>query len=154
MARTRTARPEVAEQQVFLDGVAKNLADKLYGPAGPPLGTSFVDLEEVAVQLGRAISRELLNRSLARQAESTAEMACPTCPTCQSESTASEPEPRTLTTRAGPVDWDEPRRHCPRCRRSFFPSVPRVGDRPLGGIAGGADDAAGGGNGDVVRPGE
>ena len=110
-----------------------------------------MDLEEVAVQLGQAITRELLNRSLARQAEVTAETVCPTC---QSESTVREPEPRTLTTRAGPVDWDEPRRHCPRCRRSFFPSVPRVGDRPLGGIAGGADDAAGGGNGDVVRPGE
>ena len=151
MARTRKARPEVAEQQVFLDGVAKNLADKLYGPSGPPLGTSFVELEEVAVQLGQAITRELLNRSLARQAESTAETVCPTC---RSESTAREPEPRTLTTRAGPVDWEEPRRHCPRCRRSFFPSVPRVGDRPLGGIAGGTDDAAGGGNGDVVRPGE
>ena len=151
MAWKRSERPEVAEQQVFLDGVAKNLADKLYGPAGPPWGTSFMDLEEVAVQLGQAITRELLNRSLARQAEVTAETVCPTC---QSESTVREPEPRTLTTRAGPVDWDEPRRHCPRCRRSFFPSVPRVGDRPLGGIAGGADDAAGGGNGDVVRPGE
>lgn len=151
MAWTRKARPEVAEQQVFLDGVAKNLADKLYGPAGPPLGTSFVDLEEVAVQLGQAITRELLNRSLARQAESTAETMCPTC---QSESLAREPEPRTLTTRAGPVDWDEPRRYCPRCRRSFFPSVPRVGDRPVGGVAFGAGDAADRGNGDVVRPSE
>ena len=152
MARTRKARPEVTGQRVFLDGVAKNLSDKLYGPSGPPPGTTFAELEEVAVQLGQAISREMLNRSLARQAGATTETGCPTC---RGESTAGEPEPRTVTTRAGSVEWDEPRRHCPRCRRSFFPSVAGPGDRPLGGVAGGADDGGDGGDGEsVVRRGE
>ena len=70
MAWKQKARPEVTDQGVFLEGVAKNLADKLYGPSGPPPGTTFAELEEVAVQLGQAISREILNRSLARQGHS------------------------------------------------------------------------------------
>jgi hypothetical protein len=151
MARKQKARPEVTDQGVFLEGVAKNLADKLYGPSGPPPGTTFAELEEVAVQLGQAISREILNRSLARQAESTTETVCPTC---RGASTAGEPEPRTLTTRAGEVDWNEPRRHCPKCRRSFFPSVAGPRDRPVGGVTGGANDGGDGGDGDGVRSGE
>ena len=52
MSRTPKARPEVAGQRLFLDGVAKNLADKLYGPSGPPPGTTFAEVEEMAVQVG------------------------------------------------------------------------------------------------------
>ncbi len=68
MARKTIPRPEVEIPKVYLDGVAKNLVGKLYGPNGPPRGTTFADLEELAVQLGRTISRELLNRALERQA--------------------------------------------------------------------------------------
>jgi hypothetical protein len=131
MARKLVARPEVATQQPYLEGVAKYLADKLYGPNGPPRDTKFLDLEELAVQLGNAISQELLNRTLARQA--AAPDIDPSdegelCPTCHEPGAQVKPEPRTVTTRVGDAEWNEPQRHCPRCRRSFFPSVPKLGD--------------------------
>lgn len=131
MARKLVARPEVAAQQPYLEGVAKYLADKLYGANGPPRGTKFLDLEELAVQLGNAISRELLNRTLARQA--AAPVVDPSdedelCPTCREPAARVKPEPRTVTTRVGDAEWNEPQRHCCRCRRSFFPSVPKLGD--------------------------
>ena len=131
MARKRVERPEVASQQPYLDGVVKNLADKLYGPNGPPRGTRFADLEELAVQLGQTISRELLNRALSRQAAAPdvdSSDAGELCPTCREPAAAAAPEPRTVTTRVGAAEWDEPHRHCHRCRRSFFPSVAQLGD--------------------------
>jgi len=39
---------------------------KLYGPDGSPLGTSFADLEQLASELGKTIAQELLTRSLDR----------------------------------------------------------------------------------------
>ena len=38
MARKTSTRPEVAAQTPYLEGVAKNLADKLYGPGGAAAG--------------------------------------------------------------------------------------------------------------------
>jgi hypothetical protein len=35
-----------------------------------------------------------------------------------------------VQTRAGTAVWFEPEGYCPRCRRAFFPSVPKPGDRP------------------------
>jgi len=131
MARKRVARPELASQQTYLEGVAKNLADQLYGPNGPPRGTRFADLEELAVQLGQTMSRELLNRALASPA--AAPDVDPSdegelCPNCREPAALAEPEPRTVSTRVGEAQWSEPHRHCPRCRRSFFPSVAEFGD--------------------------
>lgn len=126
MARTKSLRPEVAEHTLYLEGVAKNLALKLYGPDGMPWGTTFEELEELAVQLGQAVSRELLNHALRRQAADVPAMA-ERCPTCQRPPDEGEPEPRIVATRVGDAEWSEPQRRCPHCRRSFFPSVRKPG---------------------------
>jgi len=39
MARKTVLRSEIKAQKLYLEGVAKNLADKLYGPARPARGT-------------------------------------------------------------------------------------------------------------------
>jgi hypothetical protein len=122
MATSAKLTPPVAALHPTLQAAAKNLLFHLYGEAGPPWGTSFADLEELAVQLGQTLSTELLRQGLARQAQ----MPPPTadvCPSCGGPLTTAEPEPRTVTTRAGAVDWQEPHRHCGRCRKAFFPSV-------------------------------
>jgi hypothetical protein len=144
MARSLTTRPAVDQHQPYLDGVAKNLADKLYGPAGPPRGTTFAELEELAVHLAQSLSREILTTILARQAM-TQSVAADDCPTCGQAARPEDPVPRTVTTRVGEAAWDEPQRHCPRCRRSFFPSEPQPGDGPVGRVTGGAgaDDLSG-----------
>jgi hypothetical protein len=138
MARKPTPRPELAAHATYLDGVAKNLADKLLGPDGRiPLGTTFTDLEEVLVRLGRSITQDALTRVLQRDADAerpTDDLG----PTWGTPGIPDDPEPRAIATRAGDADWDEPRRHGPRGRRDFFPSVGSVGDRPVGAVAGDA----------------
>src|SRR5207249_9031174 len=58
-----------AELRPVLLAMAKNLLHHLYGPQGPPWGTSFADLEELVVQLSDTLSSELLHQALQRQAE-------------------------------------------------------------------------------------
>ena len=140
MARSKSMRPEVARNQTYLAGVAKNLIDKVYGSDGPPWGTTFADLEELAVQLGRGISRELLNQALERQSAGATPAAEGLCPTCGKPAATADPEPRIVTTRIGDAEWNEPQRHCRHCRRSFFPSDQEFGDRSFGAVAGGAGE--------------
>lgn len=128
MVRKDETTAAVAAQQTLVDGVAKHFLQKHYGPEGMPWGTRFTELEELAVQVGQAISRSMMDQALARQAAAvpTEAQACSTCgrPT---EPADHPPGPRAVTGRAGTVQWDEPSRYCPTCRAAFFPSVPGVG---------------------------
>jgi hypothetical protein len=128
MACPQNARPEVAANKAYLDGVAKTLAEKLFGPDGPPWGTTFEDLEELVVQLGQTVSRELLRHALQKQATGTVPAENQRCPGCHQAPQPGDPEPRILTTRVGDAEWNEPSAFCPRCRRAFFPSVGEPGD--------------------------
>ena len=137
MARKPTPRPEVAAHATYLEGVAKSLADKLLGPDGRlPPGTTFADLEELLVQLGRTITQQALTRVLQRDADAVLPTDDGLCPTCAAPGVPDDPEPRAVATRAGDTAWDEPRLHCPRCRRSFFPSIGPTGTGPLVAVAG------------------
>jgi hypothetical protein len=126
MATSAEPSPPVAALRPALQAAAKNLLFHLYGEAGPPWGTSFADLEELALHLGHTLSTELLRQGLARQAQ-TPPPSADVCPTCGGPLTTADPEPRTLTTRAGEVGWLEPQRPCGRCRKAFFPSVASAG---------------------------
>jgi len=112
--------------QPTLQAAAKNLLFHLYGQAGPPWGTSFADLEELALRLGQTLATELLRQSLARQAATPPPQA-DACPTCGRTLVTAAAEPRTVTTRAGAVAWQEPQRYCGRCRKAFFPPVTSPG---------------------------
>jgi hypothetical protein len=133
MAGSKDARPEVAANKAYLDGVAKTLVEKLFGPAGLPWGTTFEDLEELVVQLGQTVSREMLRHALQKQAADPLPPDRQRCPGCQQLPQPPQPsdpvtEPRIVTTRVGDAEWSEPSRYCRRCRRSFFPSVGESGD--------------------------
>ena len=128
MAVTKQDAPPVAELQNLIQGVARNFVEKVYGPQGPVWGTHFSDLEELAVQIGQAVSRQMLDQALARQAAQAAPAADQVCPSCGRPGKPGDPEPRNVLTRAGETHWLGPQSHCPRCRRSFFPSVETPGD--------------------------
>ena len=121
MAASADPGHQAAALQPNLQAAAKNLLFHLYGEAGPPWGTSFADLEELALRLGHTLATELLRQGLARQAATPPEGLA--CPSCGGPLAAADPEPRTLTTRAGEVGWHEPQASCGRCRKAFFPSV-------------------------------
>jgi hypothetical protein len=61
MARQVDPKVAKAELENLLQGVAKQLIHRVYGPDGIPRGTKFADLEELAVQLGQAVSESMID---------------------------------------------------------------------------------------------
>ena len=128
MARRTDPAAVAVDQENLIQGVAKHFLQKVYGVEGMPWGTKFSELEELAIQIGQAVSRSMMNQALANQAENVPE-AAESCGVCGAAVRSSAPpEPRVIATTVGPLGWAEPKRYCPKCRAAFFPSVPGVGD--------------------------
>ena len=47
MARAKKRTPKVEELRPYVEGVAKNLVEKLYGPQGPAWGTKLTEIEDL-----------------------------------------------------------------------------------------------------------
>ena len=130
MAQSRDNAVVVADLENYLRGVAKHFIERVYGADGMPWGTKFADLEDIAVQLGQAVSRNMIEQAVARQAAAVPDEA-ELCSGCDRPVTpAGHVEPRAVATQAGTARWDEPKRYCPRCRAAFSPPVAGFGDRP------------------------
>jgi len=131
MARNKKATQEVDKVRPLIEGTAKNLVDRLYGPQGLPWGTKLSELEEVVVAIREALSEKMLEQALARQAATVEQRPAKyqNCPGCRGE-VRLEPdsEPRLVQTRGGTAAWQEPATFCPKCRKAFFPSEPESGD--------------------------
>lgn len=114
----------------YLEGVAKKIADELWGPHGPAWGTTLTELEDVALAARAIFTQKLLELALARQGAAPEHRPAPThrCPDCQRPfADPEEAQLRTMQTRAGEVCWQEPQEYCTRCRRAFFPSEQKFG---------------------------
>jgi hypothetical protein len=133
MARNKQRSPEVEEVRSYVEGVAKNLADRIWGPKGPPWGTKLTQLEDLVVEIRDVLSEKMLELGLERQALTPAEerpSAFQHCSGCGLPLPAhpEEPtEPRLVQTRGGEAQWQEPKHYCRKCRQAFFPSVPESG---------------------------
>ena len=68
MARAAKATTVVDEIQNYLNGVAKSLVDRLYGPNGPAWGTRLSELEATVVAIRQHLSERMLHDVLQRQA--------------------------------------------------------------------------------------
>jgi uncharacterized protein with PIN domain len=110
-------------------GVAKNLVDRIYGPAGLPWGTKFTELEETVAAIRKVLTEEMLQQALARQA---AQVERPpeynVCPDCGQSTRPGDAQPRRLQTGTGDAVWEEPKTRCQTCRRDFFSSEQELGD--------------------------
>ena len=145
MARTPKPAPQVVPVENYLNGVAKSLVDRIYGPDGPAWGTRLTELEATVLAIRQHLSEQMLQQALQRQADTVAQRPaeyrpCPSCgeavePSPATPRTATEsapgtdtaagpPQPRRLETGGGDVCWHEPECYCHRCRRSFSPSIP------------------------------
>ncbi len=141
MARAAKATTVVDEIQNYLNGVAKSLVDRLYGPNGPAWGTRLSELEATVVAIRQHLSERMLHDVLQRQAATVDERpeafrACPSCgqavervpaPAPAPSTDSPPPDPRRLDTLGGAAQWHEPECYCRKCRRSFFPSVQEFG---------------------------
>jgi NADH pyrophosphatase NudC (nudix superfamily) len=130
MAFVKSGSPVVDEVRGYIEGVAKNLADRIWGAKGPAWGTKLTEVEDLVVQIREVLSEKMLQQALERQAAQVAERPADyqACPKCGKPTTSRDPEPRLVHTRGGDAEWQEPQEHCSRCRRAFFPSIEEFGD--------------------------
>ena len=131
MARKKKVPAVVQPVQGYLEGVAKSLVDRIYGPQGLPWGTKLTELEDVVLAVREALSESMLAQALQRQAQTAEQRPEPfqQCSGCQGAVEARpDPEPRNVQTRAGEAEWDEPHCHCRKWRQAFFPSEQKLGD--------------------------
>lgn len=87
------------------------------GESGP---VRYREIELAAHQVGQELSCQVQRqriRELAAEADPQA-----ACPKCGARCRVSQHK-RKLTSIDGPVEVLEPRAHCSRCQRSFFPSA-------------------------------
>ena len=84
MARgKRQGFPQVEEMRSYVEGVAKNLVEKLYGPQGPAWGTKLTQIEDVFLEIREMLTEKMLDVTLAKQAAAgerpEAFRSCPGC---------------------------------------------------------------------------
>ena len=105
--------------------IAQELRREVYGVSGTPTwGTKFTEIEDLGVEIGDLLAREVIGQSLEDQAGS---MDVPPTAT-GSEGKAGEVEVRIVQTRRGEVSWPEPKGYDKPSRKAFFPSVASSGD--------------------------
>lgn len=130
MVRKKKVVPAVVQPvEPYLEGVAKSLVDRLYGPAGLPWGTKLEELVDTVDAVRQLLSEKMLAKALERQAQSEARPEpFGTCSGCDGP-VADQPaaEPRNVATRVGAAEWDEPQCYCRKCRQAFFPSEQKLG---------------------------
>jgi hypothetical protein len=129
MSHLKKRTAQVEEVRRYVEGVAKSLVDRLYGPDGPAWGTSLTEIEDLLLEVREVLSQRMLNLAVTRQAQALAcqPEAVRACPGCRQPLACADGPPRVLGTRAGTAEWPEPEGYCPRCRRAFFPSVQEPG---------------------------
>jgi uncharacterized protein with PIN domain len=82
---------------------------------------TFVELEELACEIGDEVTRQLLGDELAERCADVAHSESQPCPDCGQSSSQAEPQHRELDSSRGTIEYGDPAYHCPTCRRSFFP---------------------------------
>ena len=108
-----------------IKAIARELRQEVYGASGTPIwGTKFTEIEDVGVEIGDLLAREVVGQCLEDQAGS---MKAPTTKT-GSDGKAGEVETRIVQTRRGKVAWQEPKGYDKPSRKAFFPSVASSGD--------------------------
>ena len=116
----------------YLEGVAKSLVDRLYGPDGPAWGTQLSAIEDTIQAIRQVLSEKMRAEALQRQANTVAQRptACQCCPKCggEVERAPDRDDARIHPTDVGEAEWLEPAPYCRHCRRSFFPSDSESGD--------------------------
>src|SRR5215470_6739285 len=90
-----------AELRPVIAAAAKNLASHLYGPQGPPWGTSFEEIETLAALIGRQLGNELTQQSLQRQADQPLPAELQSCPAYAGPLQGRPKEPRSVRTDTG-----------------------------------------------------
>lgn len=108
-----------SELRARISGIVLALAEQEQGRLRRA-GT-FVDLEELACEIGDEVARQVMSHQLTERCDLASEAEECSCPDCGHGCLQSDPEHRRLTSTRGELSYCEPSFHCRHCRRSFFP---------------------------------
>lgn len=86
----------------------------------------YSQIEDAAHETGKELSRMIQQSRIREVALASAPQAG--CPGCGDVCEVVHPQ-RSVKSMDGPVETLEPKAHCPRCRRDFFPSASSTGPR-------------------------
>ena len=115
-----------ADREEFLKEAGR-LYDQMLARTGPATGDTFDDMEVQAETIGKKMVLKLLKDRL--RAEEKAQSEDVLCPKCgQPMRRPKTAQPRHLDTASGPVPYARRHAICDRCRESFSPSGPTLGD--------------------------
>ena len=116
--------PEVREK---FEELVSMLSAHGFGPDGPPIDTTFAQIEAFGHQAGRMLARAIDEQVTEEHSEYFRDAK--QCPVCEGH-TDGEPQQkeRSLQTVDGDVTLNEPAFHCPACHRAFFPSAAQAAD--------------------------
>lgn len=108
-----------------IKGIAQELRGEVYGASGTPTwGTKFTEIEDLGVEIGDVLAREVISQSL----EDQASMAGAPATVAGQDGEMGEREVRIVQTRRGEVSWQEPKGYDKPSRKAFFPSVASSGN--------------------------
>jgi hypothetical protein len=121
----RAASPNEDEIRPLAEGWGKIVSRRAFGDDGPGLDLDFDTLEQVAVDAARAMIKGTIEQALRQQLPKLgSQQPCPCCERACPVGTV----PREIIVHDATVVYDEPKCHCPTCRRDFFPSPSRTPD--------------------------
>jgi hypothetical protein len=106
-----------------IEELAALVARERFGPEGVPKDITFSEIEEIGHQVGQMVAAQVDQELVGDHQQHFADkQPCPQC----GQLCTNKPCERELGTRDGTMVLPESVCHCPRCRRSFFPSASSV----------------------------
>lgn len=152
MATPKLTAEDLKRVEELAKGWGKIIVRQHWGEQGPGLDVTLTQMEEVAMAAVRALLAGTLEVGTLQQAVQLGEQqACPGC----GRMCPLDREPRPIVVRTGTTfEHQEPKAHCPACRRDFFPSASgsEAGHARLQSV-GSEQDRASGGSGEVASTG-
>jgi hypothetical protein len=152
MATRKLTSDDFKRIEELAKGWGKIIVRQHWGEQGPGLDVDLNEMEEVAMAAVRALLAGTLEVATLQQAfQLGKEQACPNC----GEMCPLQREQRPIVVRTGSTfEHDEPKAHCPACRRDFFPSASGTETEHARLQPGGAEqDRASGGPGKIASTG-
>jgi hypothetical protein len=121
MAARKLKPEDLKHIEELAKGWGKIIVRQHWGEKGPGLDVDLSQMEDVAMAAVRALMAGTLEVATQLQASQLGEeQACPAC----GRMCPVKREVRPIVVRTGiAFEHDEPKAHCPACRRDFFPSA-------------------------------
>ncbi len=112
-----------------LQELAELISQERFGEEGIPKEITFSEIEEIGHQVGQLAAGMVDQTLKLRHTKHLADVE--PCPGCGKDCQVQQRQ-RSLQTRDGTVDFDEPVCYCSRCERDFFPSASLAETRRAG----------------------